>query len=149
MSRSILRPALFAVSFIPLFALPAAAATLTPVDASGAAVPFTFELKRDRTAKDDGQRGSDAFLRQAGEFAGPDFDLDWGTGGSEYRFGLAYDGEISALEFTGRSLTLDVEPDGVWNGLRFFLRADDLTRFLSSAVRRGIDDGDPWSNGWG
>lgn len=99
---------------------------------------FTTEWKRDRNVDNGGQRGDDIFLRNNESFATPSsFNVSWT--GSSYDWSLSYSGGEATLVFGGVSNTIDVEPDGDWNAIEFFIRASDTTRFDTSTATVSID----------
>jgi hypothetical protein len=46
---------------------------------------------------------------------------------------VTYDGSVASLSVGGQTSTVDVNPNGPWNALSFFLRADS-TRFDTSSI---------------
>lgn len=132
---------LLAAIAVSVAATGAQAATLSAIDLSDAskyvssAKLFTTEMKRDRTLAG-GQGGHDVFLRNAESFATPaSYNVNWGASGTSYAWSLGYDGATATLAFGGVSRLLDISPDGTWNALRVYMRADDAGRFTSSAAR--------------
>jgi hypothetical protein len=124
----------------------AQAATLSQIDLAdttrylGASQLFSSEIKRDENVQDNGQRGQDAFLRNAEDSATPaSWNFDWGRTGSVYNWVLAYDGNIASLTLGGITRNLDITPDGTWNAVRFFLNASDASRFTTSTTDVSIE----------
>lgn len=126
---------------LSMAAAAAQAATLSAIDLTdttkflGSSKLFTTEIKRDKNVQNNGQRGHDAFLRNAEEFATPaSINFDWGASGTTYDWALAYDGDAARLTFGGQTRTLDIDPDGRWNAIQLFLNASDTTRFSTSTT---------------
>ncbi len=90
---------------------------------------FTTEVKRDQNVNNNGFRGSDVFLRNGDGFAGPNFNVPWGTSGTSYDWLLAYDGDEATFTFNGTSLQIDVDPDLDWNAINLIARSTDSGRF--------------------
>ena len=104
------------------------AAALTMLDNSAAdslTKLFTTEVKRDQVVPGGGGSGRDVFLRNNVLFTGPNQDFAWGSSGSQYDWLLEYDGDQATFTFDSLTpLTLDVDPDGDWGAIRFFIQAD-------------------------
>jgi hypothetical protein len=98
---------------------------VNPADLVSSDKLFRSEWKRDRNVNNNSQRGHDIFLRNGaiGD-AGPSLGVDWGVSGTSYEWTLSYDSDGATLEFGTETLTIDVDPDGDWNAVEFFLRAD-------------------------
>ncbi len=119
----------------------AQAGTLSQIDLAdttrylGASQLFSSEIKRDENVQDNGQRGHDAFLRNAESSAtSASWNFDWGRSGSVYDWVLAYDGNVASLTLGGITRNLDITPDGTWNAVRFFVNASDTSRFTTSTT---------------
>lgn len=128
-----------AAAALTLFAVPATAATLSPIPIGQGTKLFTTEIKRDQNVNNSSQRGNDVFLRNAEGFSGPSFNVNWGASGTEYDWSLSYDGDEATLVFDGVSRMIDVMPDGNLNALQFFLQARDTTRFVTSTTSVIVD----------
>lgn len=122
-----------------MLAVPASAATLSSIATGQGSKLFTTEIKRDQNVDNGAQSGTDIFLRNGDGFSGPNFNFNWGDSGTEYGWSLSYDGDSATFVFGGRSLMIDVMPDGNLNGLQFFAQAKDMTRFDTSTTSVFVD----------
>ncbi|MHA7870969.1 MAG: VPLPA-CTERM sorting domain-containing protein [Hyphococcus sp.] len=133
----ILGAALAAAAFM---AGTASAASLTEIGLGEGDKLFTTEIKRDENVENNGQRGSDVFLRNGEEFAGPNFNVDWNASGTVYDWTIEYDGDQATLTFDGFSpINIDVNPDGVFNAFQLFVRADDPNRLENASTTVTVD----------
>lgn len=115
----------------------ASAAVLTevaPGTGADARTLFTSEWKRDQNVHNPGRNGHDIFLRNGSGFGGPSIQQGWGASGAVYAWSLSYDGDQATLIFDGVSRTIDLAPDGVWNAVQFYMRANDFSRFETSTT---------------
>lgn len=118
----------------------ASAASLTEIGLGEGDKLFTTEIKRDENVNNNSQRGSDVFLRNGEEFAGPNFNVDWGPSGTTYEWTISYDGDQATLSFGGfNPINIDVNPDGVFNAFQLFVRADDANRLANEATTVTVD----------
>jgi hypothetical protein len=136
----------FAVLIGTVLASPASALTLNTfsltdplvvVQDDGIGTPetstlFTTEIKRDQNVQNAGRRGHDGFLNNGGNVAS--INHFWGPSNSVDTWSLGYDGDIATLMLDGRSASLNIGPDGVWNAMTFFLRADPAAQFTTSTT---------------
>ena len=118
----------------------ASAATITEIAGGQGERLFGAEIKRDENVNNNGQRGHDVFLRNGSGFAGPSFNVDWGTSGTLYEWSLSYDGDQALLTFAGfNPVSIDVNPDGGWNAFQLFVRGSDDKRLANEKTTVTVD----------
>ena len=120
-----------------------ARASLLTYDPTGtiSAKLFTTEVKFDQNVNNASTRGRDVFLRNGDSFSGPNADFTWPASGTSFDWSLSYNGNEAQFVFGGLpALTLDVNPDALWNAFRLDLRASDSNRFDSASVTVSVTE---------
>lgn len=103
---------------------------------------FNTEIKRDQVISTGGNSGQDVFLRDGDNSPLVSTNRNnWGPSGTSYNFSLGYDGDIATLAVDGAStLMLDIDTDGVWNAVSFFVRADQANQYSSATTTLTITE---------